>query len=386
MSLESGTASKIGRLGAMLVLAIWLASPPNAAELPPETQVDRLLVQAERESRDGNPWSAVYTLERVLEVYEEHGLEIPAAFWFRQARALQNAEMYERAVEASSRYLQEAGRDGEYYQAALELLDSAEVGLAEARRKEARAQAAAERAERERAARAEVIVASIPDMVVMPTGTFRMGCVTGRKCQKWEKPLREVRVRGFAMSKHEVTFAQWDVCAEYGTCRWVPDEGWGRDNRPVIGVTWDDAQTYTNWLMQETGDGYRLPTEAEWEYAARAGAETRYSWGNDIGRGQANWNGGSTRAVGSYPANPFGLHDMTGNVSEWVQDCWHDSYRGAPEDGGAWQSAGCSTRVHRGGSWAGRKASSLRAAARWGWYPDRSYSYLGFRIVRSLDP
>ena len=368
------------------VLALLIALNSRGDELPPEIQVDRLLVQAEREIEDGEHWSAVFTFERILAVCEEHGLAIPTEFWFRQAGVLYSAGLHERAVDASTRYLKEVGRDGEHYQAALEILDAAEVGLAEARREEARAKAAAERAQRERAARAKAIVASIPDMVTIPAGTFRMGCVTGRNCNKWEMPVREVRIGEFMLSTYEVKFTQWDICTKLGPCRWASDEGWGRDNRPVVNVTWDDAQTYVAWLQEETGNAYRLPSEAEWEYAARAGTETRYISGNRINRGETNWNGEQTRPVGSYPANPFSLYDMTGNVSEWVQDCWHDNYRGGPTDGEAWQMASCSTRVYRGGSWAGRTSEALRLAARWGRYPHRSYSYVGFRIARSLDP
>lgn len=367
-------------------LTVVFATGSAAQELPPEIQVDRLLVQAEREIEDGEHWSAVGTFERILALCEEHGLEIPTEFWFRQAGVLQGAGLHERALEASTRYLREAGREGEHYQAALELLDAAEVSLGEAQREEARLRAAAERAERQRAARAEAIVASIPEMVTIPGGTFRMGCVTGRKCHKSEKPVREVRVKDFVLSSHEVTFAQWDMCTEHGPCGWASDEGWGRGNRPVVNVTWDDARTYVAWLQEETGDTYRLPSEAEWEYAARAGTETRYISGNRIDRGQANWNGEQTRPVGSYPANPFGLYDMTGNVAEWVQDCWHDSYRGGLPDGEAWQTPSCSMRVYRGGSWATRKAAAVTLASRWGRYPHRSYGYLGFRIARSLDP
>ena len=157
-----------------IALAMLLAPGSTGAELPPEIQVDRLLVQAERETEEGEHWSAVFTLERVLEVYEEHGLEIPADFWFRQAGALQSAGLHERAIQASTRYLREAGREGEDYRAALKILDAAEVDLGEARRAEARARAATERAEREAAARAEAIAASVPEMVVVPAGTFRV--------------------------------------------------------------------------------------------------------------------------------------------------------------------------------------------------------------------
>ena len=369
-------------IGMLIALAI---SPCLGQELPPEIQIDRLLVQAERETGDGEHWSAAITLDRILELYEAHGLEIPSAFWFRQAGVLQAAGLHEQAVEASTRYLQEAGREGEHYQAVLRILDAAEVGMAEARRAEAQARAAAERAEREAAARAATIAASVPEMVVIPAGTFRMGCVTGRQCEDWETPVREVRVPSFEISRNEVTFAQWDVCVEYGACRWVPDEGWGRDDRPVIGITWHDAQAYVSWLRRATGGAYRLPTEAEWEFAARAGAETRTIWGNSVRRDQANWDGDRTRPVGSFAPNGFGLNDMFGNVGEWVEDCWHDSFRGAPSDGSAWVDSECSSRVWRGGSWASREARNLRAANRWGRGPDRSYVYVGFRIARTLD-
>ena len=148
------------------------------------------------------------------------------------------------------------------------------------------------------------------------------------------------------------------MCVEYGPCRSVADEGWGRGDRPVINVSWDDAQAFVGWLSQETGESYRLPSEAEWEYAARAGTETRYSWGDEIGTNRANcdgcgsqWDDRQTAPVGSFPPNPFGLHDMHGNVGEWVEDCWNDSYRSAPADGIAWLSGDCDRRLSRGGSW-----------------------------------
>ena len=366
-------------------------APAAAPELPPEIQVDRLLVQAEREIEDGEHWSAVFTFARILEVSEEHGLEIPAEFWFRQAGVLQGAGLHERAIEASTRYLQDTGREGEHYRAALEILDAAEVGLAEDRREGARARAAAERAEREAAARAEAIAASVPEMIAIPAGTFRMGCLARRNCGKTSKPIREVRVASFAISKHEVTFAQWDVCVEYGRCRWVSDEGWGRGDRPVVNVSWDDAQAYVGWLSRETGDAYRLSSEAEWEYATRGGTEFRFSWGDDIGRNRANcdgcrsrWNGERTSPVGSFGPNPFGLHDVHGNVWEWVQDCWNDSYRGAPVDGSPRKRGDCSQRVLRGGSF-GSKPNDVEAASRAGRYDHRALRYVGFRIAATPE-
>ena len=374
------------------MLAALALSPCLGQELPPDIQIDRLLVQAERETGDGEHWSAAITLERILELYAAHDLEIPSAFWFRQARVLQAAGLHEQAVEASTRYLQEAGREGEHYQAVLRILDAAEVGLAEARRAEARARAQAERAEREAAARAATIAASVPEMVVIPAGAFRMGCVTRGNCDNDERPVHEVRVPAFELSKHDVTFAQWDVCTEYGNCRWVNDEGWGRGERPVINVSWHDAQQYLQWLSRETRESYRLPSEAEWEYAARAGAETRYWWGNDIGRGRANcegcgsqWDDEMTAPVGSFPPNAFGLYDIHGNAYEWVQDCWNDSYRGAPSNGSAWTRGNCSWRVTRGGGY-GSMPAGLRLSYRGALNTDSTNRWTGFRTTRSLAP
>ena len=165
-----------------VALTVLLARESTAPELPPEMQVDRLPVQAAREIEDGEHWSAVVTLKRILAVSEEHGLEIPVEFWFRQAGVLQGAGLHERAIEPSTRYLQEAGREGTHYRAALEILDAAEVGLAEARRAEARVLTILEREAREANARREAVLASAPQMVLIPAGTSRMGCVSGRKC------------------------------------------------------------------------------------------------------------------------------------------------------------------------------------------------------------
>ena len=377
----------VGRARPLIAVLVTLTFPPCLSqELPPEIRIDRLLVQAERESASGEYWSAAITLEQVLEVYNEQGLEIPADFWFRQASVLQDAGLHEQAVEASTRYLREAGREGVHYQSALRTLDAAEVDLEEARRAEAGARAAAERAEREAAERAAAIAASVPEMVAIPAGTFRMGCVTRGNCDNDERPVHEVRVAAFELSRYEVTFAQWDVCAEYGDCRWAEDEGWGRGDRPVINVSWHDAQQYLSWLSAETGDSYRLPSEPEWEYAARAGTETQYPWGNDLGRDWANCGGcgwrGMTTPVGSFPANAFELHDMHGNVSEWVEDCWTGSYRGAPTDGTARRSGDCDRRVVRGGSW--DNSGGLRSAARTRLTIGSRDNDLGFRVVRTL--
>ena len=165
-----------------------------------------------------------------------------------------------------------------------------------------------------------------PEMVVIRAGSFMMGSPTSEP-GRWEGegPQHRVRIpQTFALGKYEVTFAEWDACMKTGGCKHrLGDEGWGRGNQPVIDVDWDDAKAYVRWLSQKTGQAYRLPSEAEWEYATRAGTTTAFYFGNDINPRQANYGGneGKTVAVGRYPANAFGLHDVHGNVWEWVEDC-----------------------------------------------------------------
>ena len=234
-----------------------------------------------------------------------------------------------------------------------------------------------------------------PEMVVIPAGRFRMGCMSGQDCFDVEQPVHEVTIpEAFEVSKYEVTFAQWDACVAGGGCGGYrpDDEGWGRGTRPVINVSWDDAQAYVSWLSRQTGEVYRLLSESEWEYVARAGTSTAYSWGNAIGSNRANcdgcgsqWDDRQTAPVGSFQANAFGVHDMHGNVWEWVEDCRNASYAGAPSDGSAWRSEDCSERVLRGGSWYSYPRS-LRSANRNGNTTGVRISYLGFRVARTLTP
>ena len=203
------------------------------------------------------------------------------------------------------------------------------------------------------------------------------------------RPVHEVRIRSFEMSKYEVTFEEYDAFTDATGRERADDKGWGRGRRPVVNVSWHDAVAYTQWLSSQTGESYRLPSEAEWEYAARAGSTTIYSWGDDIGVNRANcrdcgsqW-GSQTAPVGSFSANGWGLHDMHGNVGEWVQDCWNDNYREAPSDGSAWESGVCFYRILRGGSW-NDEPRYLRSVARSGHNLEERYNALGFRIARSF--
>ena len=255
-----------------------------------------------------------------------------------------------------------------------------------------------------------------PEMVVVPADKFLMGSPKGQGTDD-ERPQHEVTsaepftvlkvevttpddqrpqhevtfAEPFAVSKFEVTFDDWDACVAYGDCPHDSDSGWGRGRQPVIHVTWDDAKLYVAWLSRMIGKPYRLLSEAEWEFAARAGTQTAYSWGDEIGKGNSNCkgcgsqrDGGQTAPVGSFAANAFGLHDMHGNVWEWVEDCVHGDYSGAPEDGSAWTAGGdCNSRILRGGSWLDSPVS-LRSANRYWMSTGFRDSYLGFRVGRPL--
>ena len=228
-----------------------------------------------------------------------------------------------------------------------------------------------------------------PPMVVVRPGKFMMGSLPGQG-DRTEFPQHEVTFeRPFAVGKTEVTFDQWEACVSYGDCTAdISTAGWGRGQQPVINVSWLDAQRYVKWLSRVTGQTYRLLSEAEWEYAARAGRQTHYSFGPDEGiLGEFAWFANNaesrTHPVGEKRANQFGLYDMYGNVSEWVEDCFSEDYRNAKSDGSAWTGGNCSRRVVRGGSFQDR-ARALRSAARdWSVF-DKPEKHIGFRVTRML--
>ena len=188
-----------------------------------------------------------------------------------------------------------------------------------------------------------------------------------------------------AVGRYPVTFDEYDHFAAATKRKQPNDQGWGRGRRPVINVSWDDAKAYVQWLAAETRQPYRLLSEAEWEYACRAGTTTRFWWGDEVTSENANFGGnvGRTSEVGSYPASPFRLYDMHGNIWEWVEDRWHDTYEGAPDQGSAWIEGKHSGRVVRGGSWGG-DPRSLRAAFRDRDGTDIRDNVLGFRVARTL--
>jgi formylglycine-generating enzyme required for sulfatase activity len=236
-----------------------------------------------------------------------------------------------------------------------------------------------------------------PEMIVVPAGSFRMGSPATEKGRDVDEgpEHRVVFANPIAVSKLQVTFADWDACVSAGGCPQegrADDAGWGRGTRPVIFVSWDDAQGYVAWLSRMTGKSYRLLSEPEWEYATRAGSTTAFFWGAEIGRNNANcngcggqWDNLQTSPAGSFKPNAFDLHDTVGNVWQWVQDCYHGNYSGAPADGSAWTSGDCSLRVVRGGSW-GSNPLDLRSANRGRDPADSRDNDVGFRVGRTLLP
>jgi formylglycine-generating enzyme required for sulfatase activity len=229
-----------------------------------------------------------------------------------------------------------------------------------------------------------------PAMTVVPAGSFVMGDEAGDPA---ERPAHRVAIaRPFAIGRTEVTFAEWEACAAEGACRADPDDhGWGKGRRPVINVTFADIEDYLRWLSVRSGRCYRLPSEAEWEYAARAGTVTAYWWGNAAGKGNANcrhcgapFSGTESAPVASLPANPWGLYDTAGNVWDWVADCWNESHAGAHAGASPRLSGDCSHRVVRGGAWY-YIPRLARSAARARNHVDVHSYAVGFRVAREVE-
>ncbi len=226
-----------------------------------------------------------------------------------------------------------------------------------------------------------------PEMVVVPKGNFMMGSTRGRYD---EKPVHRVTIiKPFAVSRYEVTWDEWEFCVADAVCDNGPvaksggDNGWGRGRRPVIEVSWHDAKTFVAWLNSKVpGKPYRLLSEAKWEYAARAGTTTEYHWGDEFDQSKAN-NGNKTVPVGQYAPNGFGLYDMHGNVLEWVEDCYMESYEGSPTDGRPVSDTPGCQRVLRSGAWSyGPRV--IRAGNRYPTAPVDRMNIVGIRIAKTL--
>jgi formylglycine-generating enzyme required for sulfatase activity len=227
-----------------------------------------------------------------------------------------------------------------------------------------------------------------PQLVVIPPGRFHMGYANGRPD---EKPVHEVVIpRAFAIGAYEITAGEWDVCVREGGCKFNPSTQ-ESPRIPISNISLDDALQYVRWLSGKTGKKYRLPSEAEWEYAARAGTTTNFWWGNEVKPGMANCadcrnpgDGKGKTPVGSFKPNRFGLYDMLGNVWEWAGDCWNASYKGAPANGEAWVRGDCLSGALRGGTW-NLDHDYMRASRRLRYDRDVRYYLNGFRVARPVD-
>ena len=370
--------------GATLAAVMTLLPITAAAQLSPAIQADLYLVQTEEYLKEKDYAAAREAMENLIKLAEEHDLTVPDEFHFKHAQVLNLAGEYAEASAALHRYLESAGQEGAHYREALTLLH--EVS--------------------EAAVGAQVGTTfrdcdSCPEMIIVSAGSYQMGSPSSEAGRDDDEgPVHQVTIpRPFAVGAYEVTFAEWDACVDSGGCGGYrpDDEGWGRGRRPVINVSWEDAQRFVAWLRQGTGHEYRLLSEAEWEYVARAGTTTPFHTGSTIATSQANYDGNYTYGngrtgeyrektvlVGSFNANTFGLYDVHGNVWEWVEDCWNDSYRGAPSDGSAWERGDCGRRVLRGGSWYDYPRS-LRSANPIRYDPGNRSYYDGFRVARTLD-
>lgn len=312
----------------------------------------------------------------------------------RQRRAVEEAQRQAqevRARQAAEEKRQEALQRQRQQEEAKKQADAAARRIAEQERLEQAAlRAMADRQFADFAVFRDVDAPWCPEMVALPAGEFLMGSPTIDKTAYGdERPQHLIKIGyRFALGRYPITCSEYDHFCVATQRQKLNEPGWGRGRRPVILVSWQDAQDYIAWLFTETGRAYRLPSEAEWGYACRAGTMSRYSFGDSITSKNANYFMSKTTEVGTYPPNPWGLYDMHGNVWEWVEDVWHGTYQGAPSDGSAWADnegrKSSSSRVMRGGSWY-YQSKGLRSAVRVGDAPDYRSYVVGFRVARTLD-
>ena len=334
------------------IAAAVFAATAAALQLPPDMQADRYLLQAEEQIERRNFAAAKQSLDRILALQDQHGLELPEEFFFRYAEVVERLGLYDEAIEAATKYLTLAGRAGEHYRAALRLLNSAE-------------------AEKNN---------PIADMefVQVSAGEFLMGSES-EEAWSVEQPVTRVRIsRGFFLGKYEVTQAEWQAVMGSNPSSF---DGCGPDC-PVENVSWDDVQEFIRKLNAAVGEErYRLPTEAEWEYAARAGTSGgRYSEDVDAIAWYEDNSGSRTHPVGRKAPNAWGLHDMLGNVWEWTQD-WYGEYPGGEVTDPQGPASG-SKRVFRGGGWS-YDAGLCRASFRIYGSPGIRGGILGVRLLRT---
>ena len=370
----------------------------GSQDLPPEVLADLYLLEATTALENGEPQQAIRAFEKI----EALDIEPPLVFLFFYGKLLVEhgtaVDDWRKGQALLKQFILNIEKDADEYVPTLKLLSASRKRIEKAEREAKEAAEAAAEAERQQQARQRQAAAerqrlkeSLPlvvasQMVRVPGGTFMMGCKKGiGYCHSDQKPAHRVQMQSFEISKYEVPQNLWWVVmgensSYMGYCAQCP----------VDLVSWEDIQIFLEKLNTLTGKQYRLPTEAEWEYAARGGQQSRgYDYAGSDNPDWVGWHrdnsGGRPHPVGQKKANELGLYDMSGNVREWVVDCWNNNYQGAPSDGSAWTSGDCSRRVVRGGSWT-HSPGGLRSATRnWDETGHRSYPF-GFRIARTLTP
>ncbi len=363
--------SKTLLLMLFLSLSGRVAAPAMAQDLPPDVRADKLVLEAGTALAGGDPQRAMQALREI----EALGVEPPPMFAYVKGRVLaehgDGEDAWREGRLLLARFATAAGRDSELYAPALEVILAAEDRLR-----------AAARLTRLKARLADITQEVGAQMVRVEGGSFMMGCTPEQeRCDPDEHPVRTVRVEPFEISRFEMTQELWEAVmgenpSTFGDC----------PKCPVETVGWNDVQAFLRKLNAE-GGRYRLPSEAEWEYAARGGPLTKgHPYAGSADRAEVAWyhenSGNGTRPVGRRQANELDLFDMSGNVREWVRDCWRGSYDGAPADGSAREEGDCRRRAIRGGSWSG-KPDDIRSANRL-WYPtDFRNNNLGFRLART---
>ena len=356
-----------------LLLFLSLSGPAVAQDLPPEMLADKLVLEAGAALASGDAQQAWRALQEV----EALDVEPPPIFAYVKGRVLiahgDGEEAWRTGRLLLAQFAVAAGRDSEHYAPALEAIVAAEGRIR-----------ATARLARLRGRLPEVLQEVAAQMVRVEGGTFTMGCTPEpENCADDEQPPHPVRIESFEIGKFEMTQELWEAVMGENPSAFANCPGC-----PVETVSWDDVQVFLRRLNAE-GTQYRLPSEAEWEYAARGGQSSegyRYSGSHD--RAEVAWyhenSGNRTQPVGSRQANELGLFDMSGNAREWVQDCWHGSYDGAPDDGSAREEGDCRRRVIRGGSWHG-KPDDVRSAGRFWYTTSFRNNNLGFRVARTIE-
>ena len=357
------------KLAKALLVFLFLSVPVIAQELPPDTLADKLLLEASKALESGEQQEALQKLQEI----EALDVELAPDFAFLYGKTLveygTGAEAWRKSRSLLTEFVADTGWDSERYTQALEMLLAVEAKLD-----------AAGRHARLEDRLPEILEAVRAQMVHVEGGSFAMGCTPEQeKCGKDEEPVHDVQIGGFQIGKYEVTQKLWQAVmgenpSTFSNC----------PPCPVETVSWDDVQAFLQ-ILNSGGGGYRLPTEAEWEYASRGGPLSKgYQYAGSDDWAEVAWYyenaDNRTHAVGQKKPNELGLFDMSGNIREWVQDCWHGSYTSAPIDGRAWEEGNCDRRVIRSGSWYG-KPSYVRSANRF-WYTTYfRNNNLGFRLA-----